>query len=177
MLTAAAYDVHVEQLFDRLRQLHQILTVAGISYRIVGGLAIFIHVFERDPIRARLTADVDAAIQREDLSAVIAAASQVGWVHRRVVGVDMLVDAAQRKARSPIHLHFEDVPCWPPDTTGEGVSIAPVADLVRMKFTSYRLKDRVHIRDLDGVGLITPEIEAALPEALRQRLAEVRASE
>ena len=55
--------------------------------------------------------------------------------------------------------------------------IAPVADLVRMKLTSYRLKDRVHIQDLDGVGLITPEIEAQLPEPLRHRLAEVRASE
>jgi hypothetical protein len=46
-----------------------------------------------------------------------------------------------------------------------------------MKLTSFRLKDRVHIQDMDGVGLITTEIEAGLPEALRQRLAEVRASE
>ena len=46
-----------------------------------------------------------------------------------------------------------------------------------MKLTSYRLKDRVHIQDLDAVGLITGEIEAGLPEALRARLAEVRASE
>jgi len=55
--------------------------------------------------------------------------------------------------------------------------IAPVADLVKMKLTSFRDKDRVHVRDMDGVGLITPEIEAGLPEPLRQRLAEVRASE
>jgi hypothetical protein len=55
--------------------------------------------------------------------------------------------------------------------------VAPVADLVRMKLTSFRLKDKVHIQDLDGVGLITPEIEAQLPEFLRQRLAEVRASD
>jgi len=36
---------------------------------------------------------------------------------------------------------------------------------------------RIHIQDLDGVGLITPEIEAGLSEPLRQRLAEVRASD
>jgi hypothetical protein len=46
-----------------------------------------------------------------------------------------------------------------------------------MKLTSYRLKDRVHIQDLDAVGLVTPEVEAQLSEALRQRLREVRASE
>jgi hypothetical protein len=46
-----------------------------------------------------------------------------------------------------------------------------------MKLTSYRLKDRVHIQDLDSVGLITPEIETGLPELLRNRLAETRASE
>lgn len=33
-----------------------------------------------------------------------------------------------------------------------------------------------HIQDLDSVELITPEIEALLPEILRQRRAEVRAA-
>ena len=59
----------------------------------------------------------------------------------------------------------------------KGIPIAPIADLVRMKLTSFRLKDKVHIQDLDGVGLITPEIEQSLSEPLRQRLAEVRATE
>lgn len=187
MLTARAYDVHVEQLFDRVQQLHRILKAAGIPYRIVGGLAVFIHVSERDPIRARLTADVDAAIRRDDLPAVIAAAGEAGWRYRHVAGVDMLVDADQPKARSAVHLVFlnekvrphypEAVPDSPPDATREGVALASVADLVRMKLTSYRLKDRVHIQDLDAVGLITLQIEAALPALLRTRLEEVRASE
>jgi hypothetical protein len=46
-----------------------------------------------------------------------------------------------------------------------------------MKLTSFRDKDRVHVRDLDSVGLITSEIEAGLPELLRERLAQVRATE
>jgi hypothetical protein len=46
-----------------------------------------------------------------------------------------------------------------------------------MKLTSYRLKEKVHIQDLDAVGLITPEVEAQLPEVLRARLREVRAAE
>jgi hypothetical protein len=52
-----------------------------------------------------------------------------------------------------------------------------VADLLKMKLTSLRLKDRVHIQDLDGVGLITPDIEAQLSLLLKTRLAEVRATE
>lgn len=176
MLTATAYDAHVEQLFARVQQLHRILSEAGISYRIVGGLAVFIHVSERDPLRARMTADVDAAIRRADLPDVIDAAARSGWVHRHVAGVDMLVDAERSQSRSSIRL-FEALPDSPPQQTCEGIFLAPVADLVRMKLTSYRLKDRVHIQDLDSVGLITPEIEAGLPEPLRNRLAETRASE
>jgi hypothetical protein len=46
-----------------------------------------------------------------------------------------------------------------------------------MKLTSFRLKDKVHIVDMDSVGLITPDIEASLPDALRDRLQQVRAEE
>jgi len=43
-----------------------------------------------------------------------------------------------------------------------------------MKLTSFRLKDKVHIKDMDSVGLITPEIEEALPPIMRERLQEIR---
>ncbi len=43
-----------------------------------------------------------------------------------------------------------------------------------MKLTSYRLKDQVHIQDLDRAGLITAEIEKTLSEPLLARLLEVR---
>jgi hypothetical protein len=43
-----------------------------------------------------------------------------------------------------------------------------------MKLTSFRLRDRVHLQDLDSVGLITPAIEAGLPPALRDRLRDLR---
>ena len=187
MLKAAAYDIHVDQLIDRMKRLHAMLTAAGVPYRIVGGMAVFIHVFERDPLRARLTADVDASISRADLPLVVDAARKAGLQYRHVADVDMLLDAGAKQARSAVHLIFagekvradygESVPNSPPDRTSEGVLIAPVADLVRMKLTSYRLKDRVHIQDLDAVGLITAAMEADLPEALRLRLAEVRATE
>ena len=99
----------------------------------------------------------------------------------------MLVDAESPKARSAVHLVFvkekvrrdyiASVPEFSSARNLEGLLVAPVADLVRMKLTSFRLKDRVHIQDMDGVGLITAEIEASLPEVLRERLAQVRATE
>jgi hypothetical protein len=177
MLTALAYDIHVEQLFDRMRQLHALLTAASVPYRIVGGMAVFMHVFEHDPMRARLTADVDAAIDRRHLPVVIAAARNIGLIFRHTAGVDMLIDAERPRARSAVHLLADAVPSSDPEKTTEGILVAPVADLVRMKLTSYRLKDRVHIQDLDSVGLISKEIEAELPPLLLERLAEIRASE
>ena len=187
MLTAAAYDIHVEELLKRMRHFHAALSVAGIPYRIVGGMAVYIHVFAKDPDSARLTRDVDAGIAREDLPRIVAAAERSGFKFRHAAGVDMLVDADAPRAHAAVHLimtgervrptDLEPIPASEPVQTVDGIFIASVADLVRMKLTSFRLKDKVHIQDLDGVGLITPEIEAGLSEPLRVRLAEVRATE
>jgi len=109
------------------------------------------------------------------LSGSAAAVEPAGFRYRHVAGIDMLVDAKEPKARSAVHLW--DVSCVSnPERSKRGYWIAPVADLVRMKLTSFRLKDKVDIQDLDSAHLITAEIEGALPEALRGRLAEVRAS-
>jgi hypothetical protein len=188
VLTIRAYDRHVEQLLETVRRLVQALAQAGVEYRVVGGVAVFLHVSERDPGAARSTRDVDMAVDRVHLQAIIDAVRPFGFTYRHAAGVDMLVDARDPRARSVVHLVFvrekvrpeyvEPVPDFSePAVTEEGVLLAPVADLVRMKLTSYRLKDRVHIQDLDAVGLITPEVEAQLSEVLGARLREVRASE
>ena len=187
MLTLTAYDTFVDQLFEVMKRFTGALAQAGIEYRVIGGMAVMLHVRDRDPMAARLTNDVDAAVQRTDLPAIIRAVEPFGFTYRHVAGVDMLVDSAKPTARSAIHLVFvgekvrkeypEPVPFSPPAKTVEGALIAPVADLVHMKLTSFRLKDRVHLQDMDRVGLITPDIEAGLPEILRQRLAEVRATD
>ena len=159
---------------------------AGIPCRVIGGLAIFIHVETRDPIKARLTRDIDVAIDRRDLERIKEVVVPFGFEYRHVAGVDMFL-TGDKKARSAVHAVFvgekvrpeyaEPIPGSEPIKTEYGISIAPVADLVHMKLTSFRLKDKVHIQDMDSVGLITPEIEAELSPLLRERLAEVRATE
>jgi hypothetical protein len=188
MITVAAYDIHVEQLFEKVRRLHAALSEARISYRVVGGVAVFLQVYERDPGKARMTQDVDVAVDRGELSRIVAATEKYGFQYQHSAGLDMLVDAQEPRASTGIHLNFvrekvrpeylEPVPGFSePTRSSEGVLIAPVADLVKMKLTSFRLKDKVHIQDMDSVGLITPEIEGDLSAPLRARLAEVRATE
>jgi hypothetical protein len=186
MLTAHAYDADVDQLFEKVRRLHAALTEAGIPYRVVGGVAIHFQVAARDSGKGRMTEDVDVAVKRTDLSRIATATEDYGFEHRRVSGNDMLVDASEPRGSSAVHLIFlnekirpdylEIVPASEPVRTAEGIFVAPVTDLVHMKLTSFRLKDRVHIQDLDSVGLITPDIEATLSAPLAARLAEIRAT-
>ena len=188
VLVNTIFENKVDQLRDMVKRLDGALSKAGIRYQVIGGLAVFCHVDGIDPLAARLTRDVDVAIDKHDLQRIADAVKPIGLVYRHVAGIDMLVEAAAPKARSAVHMVFvnekvrptdpEPIPGFSePTRTTEGFFIAPVADLVRMKLTSFRLKDKVHIQDMDSVGLITPEIENGLPAVLRGRLKEVRATE
>jgi hypothetical protein len=187
LLLFQAYDKHLEQLTEIAERVCKALDAAGIEYRIVGGLAVLFHVQACDPLAARLTKDVDLAIDRADLPRIADALQPLGLEYRHAAGVDMFVESRQR-SRSVIHLVFvrekvrphyiEAVPDFSDASrTDDGLVIASIADLLRMKLTSLRLRDKTHIIDMDAVGLITPEIEAALPQQLRDRLQQVREEE
>jgi len=187
VLLNTIFEDAVEQIIDVAKSFALALEAAGIPCRVVGGLATFMHIRQVDPASARLTRDVDVAIERRHLDAIRAAVEPHGFVYRHAAGADMFLIAENPSARSGVHVVFvgekvrpeylEPVPASAPLRSSEGILIAPVADLVVMKLTSFRLKDQVHIQDLDAVGLITPEIEAGLSAPLRQRLADVRAAE
>jgi hypothetical protein len=188
MMVNTFFENKVDQLFEVAGRLAKALSQAGIEYRVVGGFAAYMHVNEVEPMAARLTRDIDVAIDRADLDAIIEATRPYGFRYRHAAGVDMLVDAEAPKAHSAIHLLFirekvrkdyeEPVPAFSPAVQYEnGISIISVADLVKMKLTSYRDKDRVHVRDMDGVGLITEEVEAGLSPILLGRLKHIRATE
>ncbi|MDX1945360.1 MAG: hypothetical protein SFU86_08125 [Pirellulaceae bacterium] len=51
--------------------------------------------------------------------------------------------------------------------------MAPLKSLVQMKLMSFRLKDRVHLLDMIGVGLIDATCPAKFPSALGSRLQEL----
>lgn len=180
-----------ERLFNLVGILHRIaepLGAADIPFEVVGGLAVLIHVEEADPTHSVLTRDVDILISRADLNKVIAVAEDRGFRFRHVAGVDMLLYGD--KAVNAIHLLFSgekvkesqaipNPPVAPERKTvqGQEISIIPLADLVRMKLSANRDKDRVHIRSMDAAGLITAQIERDLLEPLRGRLHEIRETE
>jgi hypothetical protein len=187
MISARTYDIHMDQLFERIKRLHAALDSAGIEYRLVGGLAVFFQVSMRRPGRGRSTEDVDIAVDRRQLNLIAEAAERFGFRYRHVARIDMLVDAEKPRASTAVHMVFVNEKVRPeyleaapgfsePTRTEEGILLAPVADLVRMKLTSFRMKDQLHLKDLDSARLITPEIEDSMSEALRGRLGLVRAA-
>ena len=181
------FEERVQRLFELADLVEKIFTSAGIEYRIAGGLATYLYVEQVEPDAGRLTKDIDIAVRRRDLEKIANAARPFGLEYRHVAGVDMLVQAGQPSARRAVHLVFagekvrqeypEAAPALGSSKIIRGLPVMPLADLVRMKLTSFRAKDESHIVDLDEAGLITPDIETSLSPALRERLARARARE
>jgi hypothetical protein len=170
----------VEKERQRLLRTASILEQAGVLYAVVGGNAVAAWVSRVDEAAVRNTQDVDILIRREDLPAAIDAMSKSGFIYRHVAGVDMFLDGPLAKARDAVHLVFAGEKVRPeyllptPDVleseeTAAGRILA-LESLVTMKLTSYRDKDRMHLRDLLDVGLIDASWRRRLPAALAARL-------
>jgi hypothetical protein len=182
-----------ERLFELVGVLHKItnaLTADLIPHEVIGGLAVLIHVEEANPEQTALTRDVDLLVHRSDLERVKFAAAKHGFRFRHVAGVDMLIFGDTESARNAVHLIFSGekvrpsylVPAPPIEPErknihGKEVMVIPVADLARMKLTSFRLKDQVHIKSMDTVGLITDAVERQLTPELFSRLKHIRETE
>jgi hypothetical protein len=180
------FEKRVDQLFDLARRVEEAFSSAGLEYRVVGGLAAYLYVEDREPDAGRLTRDIDIAVDRADIQKIAKAVEPFGLQYRHAAGVDMLIQAGE-PARRAVHLIFAGEKVRPeyPEPAPElgacrkmkGLRLVPLPDLIRMKLTSFRAKDEAHLKDLDEVGLITPEIEAGLSPILRARLEQARARE
>jgi hypothetical protein len=183
----AFFEERLQDILNLAVRVEKALGQAGIEYRVIGGLATYLYVEEAEPDAGRLTRDIDIAVRRQDLPGIAAAVEPFGLEYRHAAGVDMLVQKGQPSARRAVRMIFEGEKVRPeypepapPLGTGrriQGIPVAGLADLVRLKLTSYRLKDQAHLKDLDEQGLVTPEVEAGLSAVLRERLARVRAHE
>jgi len=182
-----------ERLFALVGILHKItdtLTSENIPHEVVGGLAVLIHVEEANPEHTSLTRDIDLMVQRSDLDRIKIAAAQHGFRFRHAAGVDMLIYGDMESAKNAVHLIFSGEKVRPhylfptppiePEQKhihGKEVRVISVVDLVRMKLTSNRDKDRVHIRSMDAAGLVTHEVERQLTGELKSRLEHIRETE
>ncbi len=182
-----------ERLFDLVGVLHKIadpLMTENVPHELIGGLAVLIHVEAADPTHSTLTRAVDLMILRSDLERVKEIASQHGFRFRHSAGLDMLLYGETDSTKNAVHLIFSGEKVRPNQATpnppihperrtihGREAFVIPVVDLARMKLSAYRDKDRVHIRSMDAAGLITPEVEKALPIDLQSRLQHIRETE
>jgi hypothetical protein len=181
------FEKRLEHLLDLAHRIEQAFAAAGLEYRVVGGLASYLYVEEAEPDAGRLTRDIDILVRRADLKKIAEAVAPFGFEYRQVAGVDMLVQADNPSARRAVHLIFtgekvrpeysEPAPELGPVRTLQGVRLGRLVDLVRMKLTSFRLKDQTHLKDLQEAGLLTSEIDEQLSPELRKRLDEVRTRE
>lgn len=176
----------METISERVLRVTRALEKDGIPHQVIGGLAVAAWVFKADPDAVRTTMDVDLVIRRGDLERVKTALEGIGFQYRHPLGIHMFVDQQKPKVKGGVHLLFENEKVRPeyphpvpsladdPPRAEAGYRVAPLDSLLRMKLTSFRRKDQVHVDDMLGVGLITPEVEATLPPDLLARLEELK---
>jgi hypothetical protein len=170
----------VAKVRERLLRATAVLNQAGLPYAVVGGNAVASWVATVDEGAVRNTRDIDILVRREDLPAVSAALEQAGFVRAEVLDVTMFLDGPNAKPSESIHILFagekvrDEHPLPAPDLTTTddpgGFRVITLEALIHMKLLSNRDKDRTHMRDLIGVGLIDRNWLVKLPPVLAERL-------
>jgi hypothetical protein len=173
----------IEKVRQRLLRAAGALKQARIAYAVAGGNAVAAWVSRVDEAAVRNTQDVDIILRRADLPAARAALEQAGFVYRHAASIDMFLDGPDAKARDAVHIVFASEKVRPdyatavPDVSEseetETFRLVSLEALVRMKLTSFRDKDRVHLRDLIDVGLVDASWLNRLPSPLQPRLQEI----
>ena len=170
----------VANVRDRLLRATAALNQAGVPYAVIGGHAVASWVATVDEGAVRNTRDVDLLVRRDDLPAVTTALQAAGFAKEQSFGVTMFLDGPNAKPNESIHLLFAgekvkdgDPLAAPQIVTADdpaGFRVLTFESLVQMKLLSNRDKDRTHIRDMIGVGLVDQTWLSKLPPILAARL-------
>jgi hypothetical protein len=173
----------VDKVRERLLRATAALEKAGVAYAVIGGNAVATWVGQVDQSAVRFTQDVDLLIRRADLGAAKQALAPAGFVYRHSARIDMFLDGPNAKARDAVQVIFAgekvrpeyDLPA--PEVSeiesSEAFRVLQLDALVRMKLTSFRDKDRTHLRDMLDVGLVDQSWVDRFPKPLGDRLQEL----
>ena len=174
----------VEKVKERLRRVTGALNAAEIPYAVIGGNAVQLWVAQVDESAVRNTRDVDIVLNRSDLEVAKQVMATVGFRFQEVNGVPMFLDGSDGTPRDAVHIIFagekvrpeylETAPNVEDFELIKSMRTLAFPELIRMKLTSHRLKDRVHIQDMISVGLIdvtwldrfSPELQRRLKDLL-----------
>jgi hypothetical protein len=170
----------VEKVRQRLLRAAPALEQLNVPYAVAGGNAVAAWVSRVDEAAVRNTRDVDIILRRSDLAVARKALEKAGFVYRHAADIDMFFDGPNAKPREAVHIvlaaekvqpnYLEAVPDVSDSEQTETFCLLSLDALVRMKLTSFRDKDRVHLRDLIDVGLVDESWLKKIPAQLRPRL-------
>jgi hypothetical protein len=171
----------MERVERRLREVTAALDAAGIPYAVCGGNAVAAWVSRVDPAATRATKDVDLLVNVADEPRIARVMESLGFERRDLRRLVLYIDPEEPSKKSGVHLVWADSLIRPSYSAPsprvdeavrdpEGFLVLDLPALVRMKLTSFRDIDRVHLADLRGAGLIDAAVCDALPQELRARL-------
>ena len=151
-----------------------------MPYAVIGGNAVGLWVSRVDESLVRSTRDVDVLLRRDDLERAIVAMEAARFVYRHVAGMNVFLDGPDAKVGDAVRVLFANERVRPSDVAAAPdvvdvesdprFTVASLRALVRLKLIAFRDKDRTHLRDLIGVGLIDDSWPARLPPELGERL-------
>lgn len=172
-----------EAVRQRMLKAVAALEQAGVPYAVIGGNAVAAWVGSVDPGAVRSTKDVDLLLRRDDLERAKVALTAAGFIYAESWDVHMFLDGPQARPSESVHLIFAGEKVKPDDlaaapdvadaATVDALRVVSLEAIVRMKLTSFRDKDRTHVRDMIGVGLIDATWPARLPAELGGRLQQI----
>lgn len=175
----------VQRVEKLLLDVTRALDGAKIPYAVVGGNAVAAWVATVDEDAVRATKDVDLLLRRSDITAATQALTALDLERVEVLGVTMFVDRKRPSPKKGVHIvfanekvrgHYEHAA---PDTAQSvrapaGFMVIDLRSLLEMKLQAFRDIDRVHVRDLLSVQLLTDPLIDDVPSDLRKRLHEIR---
>ncbi len=173
-----------EKVLERMQRAAEALTAGNVPFVVIGGNAVGLWVATRDEGAVRNTKDVDILLARRDLKLAEEAMSKAGFDLTEVNGVTVFLDRADPMPSRGVHVLFagerirpHDPTPAPPVTVGmlsrSGVPAIDLRELLILKLIAFRDRDRVHIRDLIGVGLVDMATLEIMPPELRPRLKQI----
>jgi len=154
----------IEAVRRRLLKSTAALRGAQVPYAVIGGNAVAAWVVRVDRAAVRNTQDVDILLRRSDFPSAKIALEKAGFVYLNILSVDCFLDDIDANPRNAVHIVFANERVKPNDIaltadvteteSADEYDILKLESLVKMKLTSYRDKDRTHLRDLISIGLI-----------------------
>ena len=123
-------------------------------------------------------------LRRSDLEAAKTALTNAGFIYRHVKGIDMFLDGPEGESprrrtghRSRAKTFEQSTPVPAPEVIESEATplyrVVALEPLVKMKLTSFRTKDHMHILDMIDVGLVDESWLLRLPVELSSRLKEI----